>query len=137
MAVRHLWKRTQEERRGRRARARVRKRFVYLQLEEASCRAAARTRRRRQNNRGAPPRTQNARAREKIPPRGPSDRAAGLETKTNTSNDVPPRLEPRGVAQEGGPQGARQSREPRREHGARRGRAAEARQARLEMVMPR
>ena len=37
MAVRHLWKRTQEERRGRRARARVRKRFVYLQLEEASC----------------------------------------------------------------------------------------------------
>ena len=38
VAVSHLWKRTQEERRGRRARGRVRKRFVYLQLEEASCR---------------------------------------------------------------------------------------------------
>ena len=83
VAVSHLWKRTQEERRGRRARARVRKRFVYLQLEEASCRAhAAAT----SQTRRAAARIHRTHARERIPPRGPSDRAAGLETKTNTNN---------------------------------------------------
>ena len=57
------------------------KRFVYLHLEEASRRAAARTPICDHNKRGAAPhaRRTQTRARE-IPPRGPSDRAAGLET---------------------------------------------------------
>ena len=70
VAVRHLWKRTQEERRGRRARGGVRKRFVYLQLEEASCRGARARRRRDHNNRGAPPYARRTHASaKKIPPR--------------------------------------------------------------------